>query len=268
MPSFTSQYFTTDAQELQGFAQLNAKRSKALYYPSPHVSKQLRIGALTLSKITSGLMIDQANGQRTNVGLNLKFEARGQKVLGYAQRNERGWEYSQKAIDLLKEYISKFPEIPAALDGKHGKDVTSASAFFPEDTEKRLDELKKWIKEKGVRDFEKVSLYSDQMEAEEVKALEQVQNDLASRKSIDQMKQAILQNIPRRLLLKPAHAVHRLQNQEFAVGDRVIAVGETGSVPLAVKGVVVGMQAGFIDVLFDIPFMGGTTLGNRSVASR
>jgi hypothetical protein len=234
-----------------------------VYYPSPVACKKLRISPLTLSKITSGLMIEQSSGNRINIGLNLKFEARSQKVLGYAQRNERGWEFSQKAIDLIQEYMTAFPEITATLDGQRGKDVTSASAFFPQETEKRVEELKKWIKAKGVRDFEKVSLYSDQMEQEEVQNMEAFQDQLYSRKTIDQLKQAVLKGVPRRLLLKPGHAANRLQHQEFKVGDRVITVTETGSVPLAVKGVVVGIQAGFIDILFDIPFMGGTTLGGR-----
>lgn len=208
-------------------------------------------------------MIDPPSGNRMNIGLNLKFEARSQKVLGYAQRNERGWEFSQKAIDLIKEYMTAFPEITATLDAQRGKDVTKAADFFPEQPEKRVEALKKWIKEKGVRDFEKVSLYSDQMEKEEVQKMEAFQDRVASQKTVDHLKQAVLKGIPRRLLLKPGHAMHRLQHQEFSVGDRVITVAETGSVPLAVKGVVVGIQAGFIDVVFDIAFMGGTTLGGR-----
>lgn len=66
------------------------------------------MSALTLSKICSSLMIESAGGQRINAGLNLKFEAKSQKVLGYAQRNEHGWEYSEKAIELLQEYKVRF----------------------------------------------------------------------------------------------------------------------------------------------------------------
>ena len=220
------------------------------------------MSALTLSKITSGLMIDMGGTTRLNAGLNLKFEARSQKVLGYAQRNERGWEYSQKAIALITEYKAKFPEVINALEARKN-DTTKASDFFPTDTAKRCAELKEWIKEKGIRDFEKVSLYSDQMEKEAVEDIERVQDRLYADKMQQPMKQAVLKNIPRRAVLKPEHASHRLQNQTYSVGDRVITASEVGSVPLAVRGVVVGIQAGFIDVVFDIAFMGGTTLGGR-----
>ncbi len=37
----------------------------------------------------------------------------------------------------------------------------------------------------------------------------------------------------------------------------------TGGVPLAMKGVVVGVASLDIDVVWDVPFMGGETLGGR-----
>lgn len=80
---------------------------------------------------------------------------------------------------------------------------------------------------------------------------------------MDKIKQARIVGIPRQGVLKPAHAMSRLRDQTFALGDRVIIVAETGSVPLSAKGVVVGVQAQLIDVVFDVQFMGGTSLGNR-----
>jgi hypothetical protein len=45
------------------------------------------------------------SGQRINLGLNLKFDAKKQKVLGYTRKsNDSSWEYSDKAIELLSEY--------------------------------------------------------------------------------------------------------------------------------------------------------------------
>ena len=42
-------------------------------------------------------------------------------------------------------------------------------------------------------------------------------------------------------------------------------VRDSGSVPLAVKGVVVGLNAASLDVVWDVPFMSGSTLGDRYV---
>jgi len=72
-----------------------------------------------------------------------------------------------------------------------------------------------------------------------------------------------VKGIPRQAVLKPAHAVYRLQNQHFALGDRVTMVQDSGGVPLSVKGVVIGLNSKTMDVVWDVPFMSGVTLGDR-----
>jgi 5'-3' exoribonuclease 1 len=73
--------------------------------------------------------------------------------------------------------------------------------------------------------------------------------------------------MPRQALLKPAHAIYRLQGQTFALGDRVIMVldGAAGGVPLGIKGVVVGVGQKDVDVVWDKPFLGGDSLQARYV---
>lgn len=73
----------------------------------------------------------------------------------------------------------------------------------------------------------------------------------------------MVKNVPRRAVLKPEHAVYRLQNQRFDLGDRVIMVQESGAVPLSAKGVVIGLSTKTIEVVWDVPFISGTTLNNR-----
>jgi len=69
--------------------------------------------------------------------------------------------------------------------------------------------------------------------------------------------------IPRQAVLKPSHTAYRLQNQHFALGDRVTMVQDSGGVPLSAQGVVVGLNAKSMDVVWDVPFMSGVTLGDR-----
>jgi 5'-3' exoribonuclease 1 len=45
----------------------------------------------------------------------------------------------------------------------------------------------------------------------------------------------------------------------------VAMVRDSGAVPLSVKGVVIGINAKSMDVLWDVPFMSGVTLGDRYV---
>lgn len=79
------------------------------------------------------------------------------------------------------------------------------------------------------------------------------------------IKSARVNGIPRQAVLKPAHALYRLQGQAFYLGDRVLMVldAAAGGVPLGMKGVVVGVGAKDIDVVWDKPFMGGETLQGR-----
>ncbi|KAG8738506.1 hypothetical protein FRC12_016739 [Ceratobasidium sp. 428] len=76
-------------------------------------------------------------------------------------------------------------------------------------------------------------------------------------------KRVMVQGVPRQALLKPDHAVYRLQNQRFALGDRIVMIQNTGGVPLAAKGVVIGLAPTLLDVIWDIPFINGTTLQSR-----
>ena len=77
------------------------------------------------------------------------------------------------------------------------------------------------------------------------------------------IKKVIVNDTPPQAVLKPLHAIYRLRSQTFDLGDRVTNVRDSGIVPLSATGVVVGINAKSIDVLWDVPFMSGTTLGDR-----
>ncbi|BGP46515.1 exonuclease II Exo2 [Rhodotorula kratochvilovae] len=257
-------FFPGDKAENAIFKQRLASLKDAAYFPSHAVARMVGMSGLALSKITSSLLLYGSGDQRVNVGLNLKFEAKGQKVLGFSRKSDSGaWEFSGKAVELIREYKDAFPEIANTLDTKRG-DLMRATDFFPSDkVSERMKELTAWIKQKGVRDLEKVPLYAEQLDKEAVQLIEKIEDQLTQMKTLDKIKQARIRGIPRQSILKPAHAPGRLRDQQFTLGDRVITVADTGAVPLSAKGVVVGIQAGFIDVVFDVQFMGGTTLGGR-----
>lgn len=103
----TFQYFPNDKQESLAFkSAIRPSHHSDSYLPSHMVSKRLGMRALSLSKITSSLMIFESASRdaNVNIGLNLKFEAKSLKVLGYTRKTENGWEYSQQAMELIAEY--------------------------------------------------------------------------------------------------------------------------------------------------------------------
>jgi 5'-3' exoribonuclease 1 len=157
----------------------------------------------------------------------------------------------------------------------------ASDVFTDGEADSKVLEVKSWLKSRGVRDFEPVSLFADQLTKvdtfrlslsstslslafkDTVAEIEKLADSCTVNKSSSGIKKAIVKGIPRQAVLKPSHAVYRLQNQHFALGDRVTMVQDTGGVPLSVKGVVIGLNAKSMDVVWDVPFMSGATMGNR-----
>ncbi|CAH1758465.1 10567_t:CDS:10 [Entrophospora sp. SA101] len=241
-------------------AQDYANRVK--YYPSYEVARRLGVIGLTLSKLTASLHVVCNSGQRINLGLNLKFDAKKQKVLGYTRKsNDSSWEYSDKAIDLLSEYKSRFPEFIKVLEKNHKNEIYNAEDFYPKKSaNQKIQLIKEWLKSIEVRCFEKVSLETEQLDKEAIQKIEAAADEFAK----EPMWTLIpIEKVDRNALLKPDHASTRLQNQIFSLGDRVEFVENSGSVPIAAKGTVVGMEGNNIDVVFDHSFMSYSTLGDR-----
>ncbi|KAI4242890.1 MAG: hypothetical protein L6R40_003763 [Gallowayella cf. fulva] len=237
------------------------------YTPSFAVARMLGLNPLVLSKITSAFQVI-VDDQRVNLGLNLKFEAKGLKVLGYSRKAANGWEFSQKAVQLVQQYMVQFPEFIAGIQrNAQSKEYTPAD-FYPKDQAKaKIKEIQVWLKEIESKSFEKVPLDAAQLDSEAVGRIEQAANDNLRQISAVAVKNQRIKAVPRSALLKPSDAEHRLSHQRFSLGDRIVYVQDSGRVPIATQGTVVGMtrtsRTTLLDVIFDVTFMSGTSLENR-----
>ncbi|BDD58769.1 hypothetical protein MPDQ_001297 [Monascus purpureus] len=235
------------------------------YMPSYAIARNLRLNPLVLAKITSSFSVD-VDGQRFNLGLNLKFEAKKQKVLGYSHRGESGWEFSQKAVDLIVQYMIKFPEFFAGIQRNPQVNRYKPTDFYPEEIAiSKMKEIQSWLKEIQSKSFERVPLDAEQFDSDIVKQVEQDADRFVSASLQIQPKK--LRGVPRSALLKPSDAEQRLGNQKFSLGDRVVYAQDSGKVPIATRGTVVGItrtpRTILLDIVFDVSFMSGTTLGDR-----
>lgn len=233
------------------------------YTASYRVARQLGLNPLVLSKITSGFQV-LVGDSRVNLGLNLKFEAKKLKVLGYSRKNEGGWEFSKKAIELLQEYMTKFPQFfQGIMKNPHGDLYHDTDFFDPSESKQKVDEIKNWLKSIDSKGFEKVPLEAQQLDGDIVMQIE------AAIDAYDHgsQKPKRVNNVPRKALLKPLDAEHRLADQRFALGDRVVYAQDSGKVPIASRGTVIGLtrttRVTLLDVVWDVTFMSGTTLGGR-----
>ncbi|KAJ9097377.1 hypothetical protein QFC19_006846 [Naganishia cerealis] len=197
-------FFPDEQKENFVFTQIVHSRPGERYLPSPVVGRGLGISGLALSKIASSFLVEMQDGSKSNIGLSIKYEAKGQKVMGYSRKNDRGWEYSQKAYTLLQEYLSE--------------------EIFPKEIkpDQKIKEVRAWLKKQGVLDLEPVTLFAEQLEKSTVEVLEKTADDFHRSHTRDSIKRARVKGIPRQAVLKPAHASFRLQGQTFSLGDRVI----------------------------------------------
>ena len=239
----------------------------APYSPSFAVAKMLGLNALVLSKITSSFQVVLGDN-RVNLGLNLKFEAKKLKVLGYSRKTERGWEYSEKAIQLIQQYMIKFPEFIAGIQNNSQGNIYEATDFYPQSEAKaKINEIQTWLEEMESKSFEKVPLDAEQLDSEIVARIEKAANEAFQ---LDPPGKGINKKIngaPRNALLKPSDAEQRLSHQNFRLGDRVVYVQDSGRVPIATRGTVVGKtrtpRTTMLDIVFDVTFMSGTSLEGR-----
>ncbi|ORY35580.1 hypothetical protein BCR39DRAFT_21407 [Naematelia encephala] len=158
-------YFPSESKENAEFTRVVSRRAAGTYFPSHVLSRRLHMSALALSRITSTLLVLLEDGSKTNIGLSLKFEGKGLKVLGYSKRNDRGWEYSEKAARAIEKYKTAFPEPFSHLENRSSDIVTSAELCpTAEDPDKVIKEMKRWLKQEDLIDLETVSLFAEQLE--------------------------------------------------------------------------------------------------------
>jgi hypothetical protein len=99
-----SQFFPSDKSENDQFKAIVSNRTSSRYYPSFKVASALGMSGRALSRITSSFLVITGNHQKVNLGVQLKFEAKGLKVVGYSRKNDRYWEFSDKTVELIKAY--------------------------------------------------------------------------------------------------------------------------------------------------------------------
>lgn len=152
------------------------------YITANSIAKNLAISQTALSRITASLFVLGAGGEKSNIGLGIKFEGRQQKVLGYSRRHDNGqWEYSSAALELLQEYKTLYPQV--FVQGGKKSDFLQANELFGAGGHEKVAEIRKWLKSKGVWDFQQVALEVNMMSKEYIGVLEKLVDERALRVS-------------------------------------------------------------------------------------
>ncbi|KAJ3288388.1 hypothetical protein HDU76_007675, partial [Blyttiomyces sp. JEL0837] len=116
--------------------------------------------------------------------------------------------------------------------------------FFPADrAADKIGELRDWLKTLGVKDFERVSLEARALTKDFVEQIESSVDALYAEVNINQKSKIV--------------------NKSFELGERVVYVPDSGIVPCASLGTVIGLEGRTVDVVFDKAFMSGGNLEGR-----
>lgn len=243
------------------------------YHSAFESAKILGISTRFLSKITSTYMIVDSNNRKINVGLSLKYEGKGIKTLGYTKKVSKFWDYSDLAINMIQEYISKFPELVNSLTYYKGNNIPKVDELFKGKDDDFVSEYLRNVKDYLLNKKEylsQVSLSSDSLSKISIAKIEQ--HVIENTKVPPPVKVFNVKSIPRFAVLNPAVPVLKLKQQEFRLGDRVMYVLDSGKVPLFSKGTVVGFRSSetavSVHVVFDLPILTGNSFDGRLTTQR
>lgn len=246
------------------------ENKEIVYLPSFEVLKRLRLNPLLLSKLTSTFFVEDKQGKRMNIGLELKFEGRKQKVLGFTRKlqNSRVWEFSPLAIKLLNDYKTKFRSVFEKLVKLPDyKAMPKWSELFSNDDE--VVELRKWLKELRLQ-LITVSLESESLTKFSIEAIEKYMI-LYTQQPL-QLNNKDIKGVPREAVINPSDSYQLLSSQRFELGDRVIYVQTSGKVPYLSKGTIVGITSFgtkiSLLIVFDLPLLSGNTMNGRLSTTR
>jgi 5'-3' exoribonuclease 1 len=308
------------------------------WYSARDVAKQVGISTQFLGRVSSSIILDD----RTDLGLNLRFQGRGQQTLTYSRRIETvdrytgqmnsWWEYSQKALDLILAYFEAFSDIFAKLV-QSSYDNTSAESIFREseakekaaaaeakdealrsshsgesadeaalhavdtlsqsssDSEEEPGQKKKSSRRQGrvgpsfIRQKQMLEWLAHHRPSKSLRVIcGTVGLDRANIMKIEaEMDQwykthpepvnphTRVIGVPRTQAfspLPPLEVLHRngidaVGRQDFRLGERALFALSSGAVPFGTAGTIVTVTKTHVEVLLDVPVVGGTDLSGR-----
>ncbi|XP_076181018.1 5'-3' exoribonuclease pacman isoform X2 [Ptiloglossa arizonensis] len=266
--------FVTPEPSLEAIKQIRQDR-KPQYMSGSIVASRLSISKSLLSRITGMIYVTQTsdeleqNDTRYNIGLSLKFNRKNEEVPGYTRKEYGQWLYSWKAIDLIRSYMVKCPDLFERLEKNISNDV-----FFEEDLFDKgsgaLNDTVVWLKEKlqGVQYHACGTMTLDFNLVKKIE--EEIDQFLITQSNAVRL---VPMQVKPHLIFKPGlHLCNTPPDSktQTLLLDRICCTNYNFTVPLGHKGIVIGMQKAenvldtIYEVLFDKPFSGGVNINGSS----
>lgn len=252
----------------------NQHKYSVKYSPGYVLASRLGITSYLVSRFSGSIFIGRGSKknphgeQKVNAGLNLKFNKKNEEVPGYTKRTEKEWLYSAAVEDLLAEYLERFSEVFDYVarnshdDAFYEDDIWSGE---DENGAEKVQEIQAWLKAHPVSSSSRASCDLQILDAGIV---EKIEEELEKTK-LKKMNKKVRVTVKPHLLFRPLEQQHGVvpdPDAEYLLFDRVVNVRESFSVPLGLRGTVIGIKGAereaevLYEVLFDEEFAGGLTI--------
>uniref|UniRef100_A0A674EFS7 5'-3' exoribonuclease 1 n=1 Tax=Salmo trutta TaxID=8032 RepID=A0A674EFS7_SALTR len=250
------------------------------YSPGYVLASRLGITSYLVSRFSGSIFVGRGSKknphgeQKANVGLNLKFNKKNEEVPGYTKRTEKEWLYSDAVEELMSEYLDRFSEVFDLVSRNSHDDVFYEDDIWPAEYEngaEKVKEITSWLKTHPVADIARASCDLQILDKAIVERIEEEVVKAKVKKSSEKVRVTVKPH----LLFRPLEQQHGVvpdPDAEYHLFDRVVNVRESFSVPLGLRGTVIGIKAAdreaevLYEVVFDEEFAGGLTI--RCAAGR
>ncbi|CAJ0961647.1 unnamed protein product, partial [Ranitomeya imitator] len=247
------------------------KKYSVKYNPGYVLASRLGVNGYLVSRFTGSIFIGRGSKrnphgeQKANVGLNLKFNKKNEEVPGYTKRVGTEWTYSSSVEQVLAEYIERYPELFIYISKNSQDDVFYEDDIWPgEDTNgaEKVQEIVSWLR---AHPISLLARSSCDLQILDIAIVEKIEEEVTKCKTKKSSKKVRVTVKPH-LLFRPLEQQFGVvpdRDAEFRLFDRVVNVRESFSVPLGLRGTIIGIKGAerdadvLLEVLFDEEFPGG-----------
>ncbi|XP_042521640.1 5'-3' exoribonuclease 1 isoform X2 [Dipodomys spectabilis] len=252
----------------------NQHKYSIKYNPGYVLASRLGVSGYLVSRFTGSIFIGRGSRRnphgdhKANVGLNLKFNKKNEEVPGYTKKVGSEWMYSSAAEQLLAEYLERAPELFSYIAKNSQEDVFYEDDIWPGEEEngaEKVQEIITWLKGHPVSTLSRSSCDLQILDAAIVEKIEEEIEKCKQRKSNKKVRVTVKPHLLYRPL-EQQHGVIPDRDAEFRLFDRVVNVRENFSVPVGLRGTIIGIKGAsreadiLFEVLFDEEFHGGLTI--------
>ncbi|XP_054623028.1 5'-3' exoribonuclease 1 isoform X2 [Dunckerocampus dactyliophorus] len=244
------------------------------YSPGYVVASRLGMTSYLVSRFSGSIFIGRGSKknpcgeQKANVGLNLKFNKKNEEVPGYTKRTEKEWLYSAAVEDLLAEYLDRFSEVFDTVSRNSHDDIFYEDDIWPGEDQngaEKVAEITAWLKSHPVSSISRASCDLQVLDTAIVEKIEEAVEKSKVKKGIKKVRVTVKPH----LLFRPLEQQQGVvpdPDAEYRLFDRVINVRESFTVPLGLRGTIIGIKGAeredevLYEVLFDEEFAGGLNI--------